>query len=163
MKLLFLVVTLFLNTSMAQDQAPTGAAGGMAVSVFTGPLLPNNIDGVTEIQSSWGARLAKVAEWVDFYEAGLLVSNAKGVELFNYFISAKIEVDTKAFLTQVYAGLDFLIYESNKGFDDKVFGMHAGTAFLAHISETIFFRTDMKLTFKPGNTLFIGFGLETRF
>jgi hypothetical protein len=173
----FIVLSFFFHTLYAQEEATTDATaskdgGGMAFSVFTGPLLPNNIDGITEIQSSWGARLAKTGTWADFYEVGFLISNSKGVELFNYFISIKAEVDTEAFLTQLYIGADYFTYESSKynpvddsttNYDDKVFGAHAGTAFLINYSETIFIRTDLKLNFKPGNSLFIGFGLESRF
>ncbi len=163
MRLLFLLLSFTYNLALAQEQTPTSGGGAMALSVYAGPLLPNNIDGVTEIQSSWGARLAKVAEWADFYEIGFLISNSEGVEIFDYYFSAKKEVETDAFLTQLYAGLDYFTYKSNAGDDDKVFGLHAGSAILIHVSQSLLFRTDMRFNYKPGNILFIGFGLETRF
>lgn len=166
MKLFLILVTLFFTSANAQDEAAGAGAssGNMAVSIFTGPLLPNKIDGVTEIQSSWGGRYAQRTQgWFDFYEAGILFSNSKGVELYDVFFSAKVEVSAPSFITQVYAGLDYFMYEANTGEDDKVFGLHIGTAFLIPINQEFFFRTDMKMNFEPGNSLFIGLGLETRF
>ena len=163
MKLFILLLSFLSNPALAQVAAPAKEGGEMALSVYTGPLLPNNIDGVTEIQSSWGARLAKVGEWVDFYEVGFLISNSEGVEIFDYYFSAKKEVNTEGFLTQIYGGVDYFTYDSNAGTSDNVFGIHVGTAFLVHISEKILFRTDMKYNIGPGNMFFIGFGLETRF
>ena len=77
---------------------------GFGYSILTGPLLPNQITDVTEIQPTWGIMLDLPMSDGGMYEVGWLNSNAHGVQYNNFSLSIRGEIPIDTFLLHAYLG-----------------------------------------------------------
>lgn len=161
--LLALMVGFFTGLSDANAQEG-GAESGSEISLFVGSLLPNQIDGVTEILPAFGGRYGFSTDRLGVAEFGLSNTHAEGVD-FTIF-SASLRADLPAidqFIGSVYGGLDFSWYRPEGSEDRKTeTGLHVGAAMAVMVSNTLWFRSDLKFNASPGTSMAIQFGLVFR-
>lgn len=158
-----LILILFSVSAFSQEAEDSPYNYGFAWSIHTGPFLPNQINNVTEIQPSWGLRFTfpknfgkASTDW------GVTNSHAKGVDYFNYYISAKTEVPFQDLITVVYLGLDGHSYRTGLNNYTNDFGGHFGMGLITHLGGNTYWRMDMKFNVNPGTSLYLGFGFEFR-
>lgn len=166
--MIFAVFALSTAPVHAQDEKADAGAGGGETSKFgnmygihTGPLLPNQIPGMTEIMPLWGIRYG-IPVRKGTLETGIASARAKGVEYYNGSVSIRGDYNIDDLFALVYAGLDTHYYSPNGSPFTMYFGAHVGGGFAAHLGDLLWFRSDMKFNVNPGTALYIGFGLEWR-
>lgn len=146
---------------MAQEG---GEAGGSEISLYLGSLLPNQIDGVTEILPVFGGRYGFRTGSMGLVEFGLSNTHAEGVDFTTF--SGSLRADLPAidqFVGMIYGGIDFHYYRPAGSEDRRTeTGLHVGSGLLMHASDTLWFRTDLKFQAAPGTSLVILFGLVFR-
>ncbi len=161
MMVLFLV--FFCGIVNAQEEKDEGKDKkfGQVYGAHTGPLLPNQIVGMTEIMPVWGVRYG-FAVRKGTLEFGVANARAKGVEYYNGSASIRGDYNIDDMFAIVYTGLDTHYYAPAGGTFNMFVGAHVGGGFAAHLGDLLWFRTDMKFNLNPGTALYIGFGLEWR-
>lgn len=152
----------------AEEGSPGGerAAGTNAryeLGAHVGNLLPNHIDGVTEILGLGGFRGAMRIAPLTYAEAGMILGNGNGVEWKNVHVDVRMDIPVENLVGVAYVGFDTLYYKGNDGETRTGFGGHAGGGIQALLSGALWVRGDMKFGFSPGTSLYVGFGLVFRF
>ncbi len=167
-KMLFLLSLHILVVSFdATAQTPEGGGGGggspYEVGVHTGFLLPNHIEGVTEIMALTGVRGAILMPG-DFYaEAGFMGGNGDGQKWKTFHLDARLDFPVETLTAMAYIGAD-MHYYSGPGISNTIaFGGHIGGGFKSTIGRSVSLRTDMKFNGQPGTSLFFGFGVDVGF
>ena len=168
-KKLFILAACFIGLK-AYGQTPEGGGGGggtsgapYMVGLHTGFLLPNHIDGVTEIMALTGVRGAIRMPSDFLIETGFTAGNGDGQQWKDINLDIRLDFPVEGMIALVYLGLD-TIYYSGPGSDSKVaFGGHLGGGFAAELGKNVWFRTDMKFNGQPGTSLFFGFGFDIQF
>lgn len=147
----------FAQTPTEQDKQKYGLEWGL----HTGPLLPNQFEGVTEIMPGWGARVG-FPQRKAFVEVGGFSARAYGVSIYNGSISYRGDVTVDTLTGIFYAGLDLyhITPAGETGHTDG--GGHIGAGLMTLIGDVAWFRADMKLNLNPGTALYIGFGITFR-
>lgn len=164
----FLMCIIVLTIFSAHAQTPEGGGEGQEPTgsefgIHTGPLLPNQIDGMSEIQPMWGLRYGTSFK-KGMLEASLANSRAEGVIYYNGFLSYRYDVTLEEVTGIIFAGLDLHQWSSPP--DDStrmVAGGHIGGGMMLPIGDAMWFRSEMKFNLNPGTALYIGFGLVLRF
>jgi hypothetical protein len=147
---------------------PDAAAGGkdgspaFEAGVHVGKLLPNQIDGVTEIMGLGGVRMALRLNPGSYVEGGIMMGNGEGQQWKNSHISLRMDIPIEKLVAIAYVGADNYYYKGPGTGQKLVFGGHAGGGFMAQLAGSMWFRTDMKFSFNPGTSLYFGFGLAWR-
>jgi hypothetical protein len=146
---------------MAQE---AGGADGSEISLFLGSMLPNQIDGITEILPLMGGRYGFHTANLGVVELGLTNTHAEGVDFTT--LSGSLRADLPAidqFVGIFYGGIDLNYYRpagsENRSTDT---GLHLGTGLMVHVSDTLWFRTDLKFMASPGTSLSIMAGFLFR-
>ncbi len=163
---LFMIVFSFLlcvQSTFAQEEKDEGKDKkfGSIYGIHTGPLLPNQIQGMTEIMPVWGVRYGLPVR-KGMLEMGVANARAYGVEYYNISASIRGDYNIDDMYALIYAGIDSHYYSPNGAPFNMYFGAHVGGGFAAHLGDLLWFRTDMKFNVNPGTALYIGFGLEWR-
>lgn len=155
------VVSFISREARAQDQGKS--EGQSEISLFLGSMLPNQIDGVTEILPVFGGRYS-FAAFAGMAELGLSNSHAEGVDF--TVVDASMRGDLPAmddFGASIYGGLNFSFYRPVTANDRTTeTGIHLGAALMMHASDTLWFRTDLKFMANPGTSLLLLFGIVFR-
>jgi len=127
-----------------------------------GNVLPNQIDGITEIAPQWGVRGGFRLTSSAFAEFGGIAGKGEGVDWTNIHISLRIGVPIETLMGIVFIGGD-LHHLGGEGREKKTFGGgHVGGGIMSHIADAVWFRTDMKFNVNPGTSLYIGAGFIFR-
>lgn len=138
-----------------------GGDGGSEFSLFIGSMLPNQIDGVTEILPVFGGRYGLPTARLGVAEFGFANTHAEGVSFTTF--SASLRADLPAmdsFVGFVYGGLDISYFRPAGSEDRKTdSGLHVGAGLSVHASDTLWFRSDLKFNASPGTSLSILFGI----
>jgi len=132
------------------------------MGVHVGHLLPNQINGVTEIMGLGGARAAFRLSPGTFAEGGIIMGNGEGQEWKNIHASIRMDIPVENLLALAYIGADNYYFKGQTGGQKLVFGGHAGGGVQVHLSGMAWFRTEMKFGFSPGTSLYFGFGFVWR-
>lgn len=127
-----------------------------------GNLLPNQIEGISEIMGLGGARMAVRLNPGSYFEAGFITGNGEGQEWKNIHASIRMDIPVENILALAYVGADNYYYKGSTTGQKLVFGGHAGGGVMAHLTGSVWFRTDMKFAFSPGTSLYFGFGFQWR-
>ena len=131
--------------------------------LMMGSFLPDQIDGVTEIQPFWGGRFGWSTGMRSSIELRALNSTAKGTKYNIGSISFRSELPSELMALMVYGGLDAHYYSISTNEDfNSTGGVHVGAALTTLLGDILYFRTDMRFNFNPGVGLFIGFGFVVR-
>lgn len=161
LQLLFLIVIVTHTFSVgAQEQEDKNKIGSV-FGLHTGPLLPNQVPGMTEIMPVWGVKYGAPVR-KGLIEFGVANSRSVGVIYYNGSISMRGDFNLDDMFAVTYAGLDIHYYSPAGSTFNSYFGGHVGGGFAAHLGDLLWFRTDMKFNLNPGTALYIGFGLEWR-
>jgi hypothetical protein len=144
-------------------QESEGTAGGSELSFHMGSILPNQIDGVTEILPAVGGRYGFPLNY-GAIELGFLNAHAYGVDYKLISASFRGEMTPMPDIsTLFYIGPDFHNYlplgETTR---QSEWGFHVGTGVQMHMGGPFWLRGDMKFNMNPGTALSIGFGIAIR-
>jgi len=152
--------TLFASDLLAQEAEGGGSGSRSEISFHLGSLLPNQIEGVTEIQPFVGGRYAYSLGGSQL-EFDLSNSRGNGVDYAIFALSLRGEMQPVPDLTTLfYVGPDVHYYRGlNRSSRKTEFGFHFGTGLMLHLSGPTSLRADMKFNMNPGTALYIGFGL----
>ena len=164
-----ILLLVCLSHPLMAQPAEGGAqgAGGLRDAIYefglhVGNLLPNQIDGVTEIMGLGGVRGAFRFDTGSYFEAGFLTGNGEGQEWKNIHVDARMDVPIENLTALAYGGADMVYYKGQGRATKLVFGGHAGGGVQAPLSGMAWFRADMKFSFSPGTSLYFGVGLIWR-
>lgn len=163
---IFVAVWLWPNSAaFAQTEEKGDGAGSKSTMDFgltVGNILPNQIDGMTEITGLGGFHGAYRLNSFSFLEARYLGGNGSGASWQNVAMSGRYEMSVDAFVAAALVGLDVNYYGGNGASKQFTLGGHAGGAILSQIGGSTWLRADMNFQVKPGTSLFIGIGLMFR-
>lgn len=145
-----------------QARAQQGGEG-TEIQLFVGDMLPNQIDGVTDILPIFGARYGLGTSF-GTVEGGFMNSHASGVDFTTLELSLRGDVPAgDGLVGSIYAGGDFNYYtEKNSTNRQSVDGLHIGVAGQFMVSNTLWLRSDLKFMGGPGTSLYLLFGLVFR-
>lgn len=147
------------NPEQPENQTPIGSE----ISVHTGPLLPNQIEGMSEIQPMWGLRYG-TPSGKGMLEFNIGNSRAEGVVYYNAYVSYRYDVTLEEITGFLYGGADVHQWSSPPNDTTRVVpGIHVGGGILMPLGDQLWFRSEMKFNMIPGTALYIGFGLMLRF
>ena len=139
-----------------------GAEQASEISLFVGSLLPNQIDGVTEILPVFGGRYGFSTDRLGVAEFGVSNTHAEGVDF--TILSASLRADLPAidqFIGSVYGGVDLSWFRPAGSEDRKTeTGLHVGAAMAIMVSDTLWFRSDLKFNASPGTSMLTKRGTE---
>lgn len=161
-----ILISLSLETfdrSVAQAQEG-GEGGGSEISLYLGTMLPNQIDGVTEILPLFGGRYGLRTGSVGTLEFGLTNTHAEGVDFTTFTGSLRADLPAMdGFFGIIYTGIDINYYRPAGSEDRRTeTGFHIGSGLLMQASDTLWFRSDLKFMASPGTSLSLLFGLVFR-
>lgn len=159
-------VSLLLLPFMSYAQGEEGTAAptyAAEYSFHVGSLLPNQIDGVTEILPTVGLRYAMPLNFGGL-EAGFTNSHAHGVDYKLFSASFRGDLAPMPDLIALfYIGPDFHYYSPvNETRRVTNWGFHVGAGVEMHLGGPLYMRGDMKFNMNPGTALYIGFGVAVR-
>lgn len=151
---------LLLATPVYAQQGDGGGSGGSEISLFLGSMLPNQIEGVTEILPVFGGRYGLHTSSVGVMEFGLTNAHAEGVDFTTFSGSLRADLPTiDQFFGLIYGGIDIHYYRPVNTDERKTeTGLHVGSGLMMHVSNTLWLRTDLKFMAAPGTSLSIMFG-----
>ncbi len=143
---------------MAQEG---GSADGSEISLYLGSMLPNQIDGVTEILPIFGGRYGISTASAGVLEFGLSNIHAEGVDFTTLSVSLRADLPAiDQFVGIFYGGLDLNYYRpATASSRTTETGLHIGTGLMMHTTDTLWFRTDLKFMASPGTSLSLLFGI----
>jgi hypothetical protein len=159
------LVILMGATAVAQEdkQDVTGGNVGSEMGFHVGRLLPDQINGLTEIISGWGVRYGMKTSR-GFIELGGNFHSGEGSTYNTLSVSMRGDIPVESLVAEVFAGFDLAqISTPLMGESSYVGGGHVGGGIMALIGGDVWFRSDMKFNINPGTSLYIGFGFEIRF
>jgi hypothetical protein len=126
-------------------------------------LLPNQISGLTEITGLGGVRAGARIAPLTFMEAGLMSGNGGGAEWRDAHVDVRMDIPVQNLEGLAYVGGDTIYYKGIGQSSRLLFGGHVGGGLQTQLVGGVWFRGDMKFSFSPGTSLYVGFGLEYRF
>lgn len=141
---------------------PAGSDAPFEMGFHLGYLLPNQIDGVTEIMGLGGVRGGYRLAPFTYAEAGVIMGNGEGAEWKNVHLDIRMDIPVENLVGVAYVGADSIYYKGAGRNTKLIFGGHAGGALMMPMSSVAWFRSDMKFGFSPGTSLYIGFGIVFR-
>lgn len=139
-----------------------GANATYEVGFHLGSLLPNQINGVTEIMGLGGVRLGARMSPLSYFEAGFITGNGSGQQWKNLHGDFRMDIPIENLVGIAYIGADSIYYTGTTGGTRIIFGGHVGGGVQTHLAGSVWFRGDMKFGFSPGTSLYIGFGIVWR-
>lgn len=147
-----------------EEQADvTGVNVGSEMGFHVGRLLPDQINGLTEIISGWGVRYGMKTSR-GFIELGGNFHSGEGSTYNTISISMRGDIPVESLVAEVFGGLDLAqISTPLMGESSYMGGGHVGGGIMALIGGDVWFRSDMKFNINPGTSLYIGFGFVIRF
>lgn len=160
MRRLLFALLLVASPSFAQ-QPEQDKKIGFEWGLHTGPLLPNQIEQVTEIMPMWGARVG-FPNRNAMVEIGATSARAYGTSLYNGHISYRGDITVESLTGIFYAGLDLYHITPPEQSGRTEGGGHVGAGLMTLIGDVAWFRADMKFNINPGTALYIGFGITFR-
>jgi hypothetical protein len=127
-----------------------------------GSLLPDQIDGVTEIMPMWGFGVG-MSNLSSAYSLQYINSTANGIKINAFSLETRKDVPFSSLVGSVSLGLDYQGI-TLPGEESATYygGGHVGGGILALISSGLYVRMNMKFAFSPGVAMFLGFGLLYR-
>ncbi len=128
-----------------------------------GPLLPNQIEGMTEIMPQWNAQYGFQYRKA-ILELGFASAKGNGVTYYNGFLNYRGDFPLDDMTAIAYVGLDMHhYYPVSTAPPITEGGGHVGGGIMTLLGDNVNFRADMKFNINPGTALYIGFGFEFHF
>ncbi len=162
---LFLLPILISQNVLAQgEDSQSGLLNAtFEMGAHVGNILPNQVDGATEIQPQWGLQMGFGMGGAATTEFTFNAGNGEGVEWKQLSVSMRMDMPVEELIGIVYIGADATMYESATKAQTVLGGAHVGGGVISLISQDLWFRADMKFNVNPGTSLFIGGGFLFRF
>jgi hypothetical protein len=162
--ILSLALSIGVSLTGSLAVAADGSGGtGNEVGLYIGSMLPNQIEGVTEILPVFGGRYG-LGLGFGFLEIGLANSHAMGVDFTTAELSIRADIPAGGGLGAfVYGGVDMSYYSplgSNVRRTD--YGGHVGAGATMEVSSDFALRTDLKLMGGPGVSLYLLVGFQIK-
>jgi hypothetical protein len=160
--LLAIIIVGYSARSEAQAQdAKAGLPPFWSAAPHMGPMLPYQIDGLSEIMPIAGLNVG-MSRGPGIMEIGTYFSNAYGAAYYEFAFSYRYILPMEGIEAGIYAGPN-LVRHRGEFFDFRnVFGAHVGAGAGIPIGSGILFRGDMKFNVNPGTSLYVMFALEVR-
>ena len=162
------MVLVFFVTAFAwaQDEGGGGGGGdsyGSEMGFHLGQLLPNQVEGVTEILPVYGFRYGYPTK-AGIAELGLNNTHARGIDFTTIELGLRADLEPMPnFLANVMVGGDMHYYSPENSNDRQThYGGHVGTGLMMLVSDTLWARGEMKFLFNPGVAMYFGFGFVLR-
>lgn len=167
--ILIFAFLLVPRTGWSQGAGAGAASGGSPpddaqyeFGFSVGNLLPNQIAGVTEIMGLGGVMAGMQLAPLTYAETGVIMGNGNGVQWKNVHLDFRIDIPIENLIGLAYVGADMTYFNGITGGNRLIFGGHAGGGVMTHLGGSVWGRADMKFSFSPGTTLYIGIGIEFR-
>ncbi len=160
---IFFIVWLTTGCLTASFARAQDANGRDDFSFFVGHMLPNQIEGVTEILPVFGGRYAFAGSF-GALEVGGQNSHAQGVDFTTLTVDVRGEIPVAQGISGlIYAG-PVLNYYSQKNTSNRLteYGLEVGVGAMMLVSDTLWLRGDLKFMGGPGTSLYLLFGLAFR-
>lgn len=161
------IATLFFNSNVFAQESDSvnPAPKGHAFSFHMGPILPDTtVEATQEILRGIGFRYAMPFRGRSLLEAGYTTSHSEGANYTDGSLSLRVDTPFQDMYAFGLLGANVVRIKGPLVPEYKNYiGGHIGGGFLAHVADTLFFRTEMRFNFEPGMILFFGFGFEYRF
>ena len=157
----FLVASVLVVA--CSDGAQAQGDVGSDFSMFLGYMLPNQIDGVTEILPIFGGRYAFGLP-AGAVEISGENSHAQGIDWTSFGLSLRGEIPVATGVTGlIYAGPSLHYYAPvNDTARRSDYGFHFGIGGLMLVTDSLWLRSDLKFMGNPGTSLYLMFGLMFR-
>jgi hypothetical protein len=157
----FVVVSLVTGfNAHAQDSG----TGGDDFGLFLGYMLPNQIDGVTDIVPIFGGRYAFGLSGVGALELEGMNTHSEGIDFTTIGASLRGEIPVMHGIHGIVYGGPDLHYYIPRG--DTVrhtdYGVHVGIGGMMLVTDTLWLRTDLRFNGNPGTALLLLFGAMFR-
>ncbi|MEZ4873802.1 MAG: hypothetical protein R2827_16485 [Bdellovibrionales bacterium] len=157
---IFIAVQLLIAApSFAQETEADLLAqmNGWEMGFHLGRLLPNQIDGVTEIIPLWGIR-GGIGWGSVTTEMGYIGGNGRRSEWNDLHISARANIPVETIIGHVYIGVDLIDYVGVNG-EQITRGQWSRRRWNPKSAGSRnSFRGDMKFNVSPGTSMYLGFG-----
>lgn len=136
------------------------ADGSDDISLYVGSMLPNQIDGVTEILPVFGGRYGFGTK-IGTVEVGGANTHAEGVDFTTISGSLRGDFDLGDGMSGlIYGGMDWNWYIPAGATDrQSETGFHIGTGALMSVTQNLALRADLKFMGGPGTSLYLLFGV----
>ncbi len=154
-----LLVSIAASSAFAQS----GESRPNDFSLFLGYMLPNQIEGVTEILPVGGGRYSLNYGFGGFeFEAAN--SKGSGVDFTTLSVRYRADIPVAEGVSALgYGGMDLNWFLPNGATSRQTeTGLHGGVAGLLYITDALWLRADLKLTANPGTALHLLFGVMFR-
>jgi len=160
----FASITLLLPSSVFAQETQDSLPPATEFGLHAGPLLPNQIEGMAEIQPTWGLRYGMPFS-KGMLEFNVVNSRAYGVVYYDAYSSYRVDFTLEEITSFLYGGIDVHQWSSPPDDTTRVVpGIHVGGGFVMPMGDkTALFRSEMKFNMNPGTALYIGFGFVLRF
>ncbi len=156
-RLSFLLFVLPISQAAAQDGGAE-SKGAMDWGFHVGRMLPNQLDGATEIVPSWGLYGSYMMDRFKF-ETGVINATGAGVDYLDLHFTLNMNMPVEDLYGIVFIGVDVIKYSGVSVAESVTGGAHIGGGILMPMAEGIWFRTDMKFNINPGVVMFINVGM----
>jgi hypothetical protein len=150
-----------MNASIASAQS--GEDRPNDFSIFLGYMLPNQIEGVTEILPVAGGRYSLNYGFGGFEFEGAN-SKGSGVDFTTLSVRYRADIPVAEGVSALgYGGMDLHWFLPNGATSRQTeTGLHGGVAGLLFVTDALWLRADLKLTANPGTALHLLFGVMFR-
>jgi hypothetical protein len=147
------------NIAQAQGVGQDAEKGTSMIGLFTGRILPKNIDGADEIFSLSGVRYSLPLSKTGFVDGGAIFGNGEGVKWQGAFLGLSMLIPVETLIGHAGLGLDMTRYETTTTESKNIGGAHFIGGIMAKIGGNCLARFDMKMNSKPGSSLYFAIGL----
>jgi hypothetical protein len=163
LKLVLIAAIALAGSLVFSTPAQAAEGGGNDISMFVGSMLPNQIDGVSEVLPVFGGRYGLGTRF-GMVELGGSNSHARGVDFTtieaNYRHDIPVDSDV---LGLIEGGLDFNYYiPENESSRKAETGFHIAAGGMMMVSKAFWLRSDLKFMGGPGTSLTLLFGFVLR-
>ena len=156
MKRLFLFLGCIFSTLGVK--AERSYDGAFEYGFHMGRVLPDQIDGVTEILSSWGVHGTYLRESSNI-ELDYSSGQGDGAQMSNLSLSLRADIPVEDLIGMIYFGGSVVHYSGSSTPETTTGSGHVGCGMMMPLARGIYFRTDMKFNFNPGVAMVINFGM----
>jgi hypothetical protein len=158
-----MIVVLAISLGYSQFSLAQSDNTPSEINLFVGNMLPNEIQGVTDILPVFGGRYS-FGTGFGGVELGGMNTHAFGTDFTTLEASLKGNMTLSQGLEGVfYGGGDFNYYsEKNQTNRQIAYGLHAGGGAMMLVSDTLWLRGELKFMAGPGTSLYLLFGLVFR-
>ena len=123
-RVLHLSLLLFCFSALGEDaqEDTSGSKARYEIGGHVGNLLPNQIEGVTEILGLGGVRAGLRMAPMSFAEAGIIMGNGSGVQWKNVHADMRMDIPVENLVGMAYIGADAVYYRGSDGNTHTVCG-----------------------------------------